>query len=94
MGTFPVPAGWNQITLWLRRVRAWLSFDAPEESESAPLGETLLALDHLEPRRARFLAAFAYLLGRVARADLQMSTEETRAMEALRRTPVTAARRS
>jgi uncharacterized tellurite resistance protein B-like protein len=36
-----------------------------------------------EPHRARFLAAFAYLLGRVARADLQVSTEETRTMEAL-----------
>ena len=39
------------------------------------------ALDRLEPERARFIAAFAYLLGRVARADICISPEETRAME-------------
>ena len=33
--------------------------------------------------RARFLAAFAYLLGRVAHADQHVSAEETAAMEAL-----------
>ena len=67
----------------VKSIRAWLGIDAPEEPEFAPLRETLEALDHLEPHRARFLAAFAYLLGRVARADLQVSTEETRTMEAL-----------
>ncbi len=39
------------------------------------------AIDRMEPERARFIAAFAYLLGRVARADLQISPEETRVME-------------
>ena len=39
------------------------------------------ALDRLEPERAKFIAAFAYLLGRVARADLDISLEETRMME-------------
>jgi len=39
------------------------------------------ALDRLEPDRARFIAAFAYMLGRVARADLCISPEETRVME-------------
>ncbi len=38
-------------------------------------------LDHMEPARARYVAAFAYILSRVARADLQVSHEETRAME-------------
>ena len=38
-------------------------------------------LDHLEPDRARFLAAFAYILSRVARADMHVSPEETRSME-------------
>lgn len=66
-----------------RSIRAWLGIDAPEEAQFAPLRETLEALDHLEPHRARFLAAFAYLLGRVARADLQVSAEETHMMEAL-----------
>ncbi len=67
----------------LKSIRAWLGVGAAKEPEFAPLRETLEALDHLEPDRARFLAAFAYLLGRVARADLQVSPEETRTMEAL-----------
>ena len=67
----------------VKSIRAWLGIGAREESEFAPLRETLLALDHLEPQRARFLAAFAYLLGRVAHADQQVSPEETRIMEAL-----------
>jgi uncharacterized tellurite resistance protein B-like protein len=67
----------------LKSIRAWLGIDAPEKDEFAPLRETLEALDHLEPDRARYLAAFAYLLGRVAHADQHVSPEETRAMEAL-----------
>lgn len=39
------------------------------------------ALDHLEPERARFIAAFGYILGRVANADMHITPEETRAME-------------
>ena len=38
-------------------------------------------LDNLEPERARFIAAFAYILSRVARADMNISDEETREME-------------
>jgi uncharacterized tellurite resistance protein B-like protein len=41
------------------------------------------ALDDLEPDRARYLAIFAYLLGRVAYADQDVSATETRTMEAL-----------
>jgi uncharacterized tellurite resistance protein B-like protein len=67
----------------LKSIRSWLGLDARDRDELAPLRETLDALDHLEPNRARFLAAFAYLLGRVAHADLHVSPEETRAMEAL-----------
>ena len=39
------------------------------------------ALEGMEPERARYIAAFAYLLSRVAHADLEISAEETRAME-------------
>lgn len=39
-------------------------------------------LEALEPERARYVAAFAYILGRVANADLDISEEESRAMEA------------
>ena len=61
----------------LNSIRAWLGVDAPEKKqEFAPLRDTLDALDHMEPNRARFLAAFAYLLGRVAHADQHVSPEE------------------
>lgn len=67
----------------LNSIRAWLCVDTPEKSDATPLREALDALDHLDPDRARYLAAFAYLLGRVAHADQHVSPEETRAMEAL-----------
>lgn len=66
-------------------IRSWLGFDAAAaaSSESAALRQLLDALDALEPNRARYLARFAYLLGRVAHADQHVSAEETRAMEGL-----------
>lgn len=38
-------------------------------------------LDRLEPERARYVAAFAVVLSRVAHADLDISTAERRKME-------------
>jgi uncharacterized tellurite resistance protein B-like protein len=38
------------------------------------------ALDQLNPSEARYLAAFAYLLGRAASADREIGTRETDAM--------------
>jgi uncharacterized tellurite resistance protein B-like protein len=35
----------------------------------------------MEPDRARYIAAFAYILSRVARADMNISDAETREME-------------
>jgi uncharacterized tellurite resistance protein B-like protein len=70
----------------LKSIRAWLGVDSSKHEEFAPLRDTLEALDHLEPNRARYLAAFAYLLGRVAHADQRVSPEETAAMEELVRT--------
>ena len=67
----------------MKSIRSWLGLETRDEREFAPLRETLNALDHLEPDRARFLAAFAYLLGRVAHADQHVSADETSAMEAL-----------
>ncbi len=67
----------------MKPLRAWLGVDASTSDDTAPLRTTLDALDHMPPDRARNLAAFAYLLGRVAHADQHVSPEETRAMEAL-----------
>lgn len=54
-------------------------------SASTPETETIRKiareLDQLDPEQARYLAAFAAILSRVARADLQVSEEETRKME-------------
>jgi uncharacterized tellurite resistance protein B-like protein len=41
------------------------------------------ALDRLDPARAKYVACYAYLLGRVAHADQHISPEESRAMERL-----------
>ncbi len=38
-------------------------------------------LDSMDPEKARYVAAFAYILGRVAHADLDISPAETRSME-------------
>ena len=38
-------------------------------------------LEALKPERARFIAAFAYILSRVANADREISDDETAAME-------------
>lgn len=67
----------------LKTLRTWLGLDRSATPESAPLRELVEALDRLDPDRARHLARFAYLLGRVALADRHMSPDETRVMEAL-----------
>ena len=68
----------------VRQLLTWLGVDQTQDArESAPLRELVETLDRLEPARARHLARFAYLLGRVAHADRHVSPEETRAMEAL-----------
>jgi uncharacterized tellurite resistance protein B-like protein len=67
----------------INTLRAWLGLGGESAPEHAPLREVVDALDRLQPDRARHLARFAYLLGRVAHADRHVSLEETRAMEAL-----------
>jgi uncharacterized tellurite resistance protein B-like protein len=66
-------------------IRTWLGLGnaRPGAPEHAALRDLVDTLEHLEPDQARHLARFAYLLGRVARADQHVSPEETRAMEAL-----------
>lgn len=65
-------------TIW-----SWLGLGAREPEESTVLRDVVTALDRLEPERARYVARFAYLLGRVAHADQQASAEETSVMERL-----------
>lgn len=62
---------------------------APATRRTDGVGETdtvrriVRELDRLDPARARHLAAFAYVLSRVANADLNISEEETGAMVAI-----------
>ncbi len=51
------------------------------EADTASVRRIVQQLDALPPARARFVAAFAYLLGRVAHADLEISADETGKME-------------
>jgi len=50
-------------------------------AETHTVRKVVEALDKLDPDQARFIAAFGYILGRVANADSHISDEETRAME-------------
>ncbi len=54
-----------------------------EERDTETVRRIAAELDRLEPGEARFLAAFAYVLARVAHADLEVSPEEVEAMERL-----------
>lgn len=49
--------------------------------ETETVRKIVKTLDELEPKRARYIAAFAYILSRVANADLKISREETLEME-------------
>jgi uncharacterized tellurite resistance protein B-like protein len=64
-------------------ISQWLGLGRVDAPEHAPLRDLVSALERLEPDRARYIARFAYLLGRVAYADRDVSDSESKAMEAL-----------
>ncbi len=65
----------------------FLGLNLEQETGSAAVAETetvrkiVQKLDDLPEDQARYIAAFAYLLSRAARADLYVSDEETAVME-------------
>jgi len=68
------------------RLLEWLGLGAPESAEppeTDAIRRIAAELRKLEPDRARFVAAFAYLLGRVACADRQVTDEEVERMREL-----------
>jgi uncharacterized tellurite resistance protein B-like protein len=65
------------ILEWLRTVR---STGPTDDGDTDTVRRIVHELDQLEPKRARFLAAFAYVLSRVAAADSHISEEETSEM--------------
>jgi len=58
-----------------------LGRNAGPQQEAASVRHIVEALDRMDPAAARTLARFAYVLGRVARADLEITADETREME-------------
>jgi uncharacterized tellurite resistance protein B-like protein len=63
-------------------------FAAPRETTTSPedtetIRKITRALDSMEPEQAKFLAAFAFILSRAARADLHISEAETKEIERL-----------
>jgi uncharacterized tellurite resistance protein B-like protein len=66
----------------MRTLQRLLGLDSRGESaDTATVRRIAAELDRLPPDEARRLAAFAYVLARVARADLEVSDEEVAAME-------------
>lgn len=57
--------------------------EAAAGSRASTIREIVDALDSLEEDRARYIASYAYILGRVAHADLDISNDETGEMERL-----------
>jgi uncharacterized tellurite resistance protein B-like protein len=60
-------------------VLRWLGLEQPPDTPGV-VDTVASVLGHLDARRARYLAAFAYLLGRVADADHAISAEERELM--------------
>ena len=54
---------------------------SPPERETETVRRIARELGELEPERRRFLAGYAYVLGRAAHADLHISDDETNLME-------------
>lgn len=52
-----------------------------ETGDTETVRKIIRELESLPPERARYVAAFAFILARVANADLDISLEETRRME-------------
>ena len=53
----------------MRSILAFLGFSGDPKTDSDAIHRIAAELDRLEPGRARYLAAFAFVLSRVARAD-------------------------
>src|SRR3972149_1638500 len=63
---------------------SWLGRERQQEPEDrGPLAEIEQALGGLEPDRAHYVACFAYILTRAARADHEVTDGEAREMERL-----------
>ena len=67
----------------LMSILKWLGLSSDAEPEHNQLGEIEAALEAQGPERARYLACFAYILTRAAKADHHVSDAEASLMEAI-----------
>ena len=67
----------------MRSVLAFLGLTSKTSSDSDAIRRIAAELDELDPAQARYLAAFAFVLSRIARADHEVSAEEATRMEQL-----------
>jgi len=76
-------AGGETMMSWLDKIlsRSSASSDGVSSSDSEAIRRIVDGLEALEPERASYVASFAYILGRVAHADREISRVETDAME-------------
>jgi uncharacterized tellurite resistance protein B-like protein len=68
----------------MQTILTFLGFKAePAGTDSDTIRRIADELDRLEPDRARYVAAFAFVLSRIARADHEITPDETETMERL-----------
>lgn len=82
------PAGWQRLPLRFSAgvsiLQRWLGGETHDEAGDTEVVRRIASrLGQLPPERARWLAAFAFVLARVANADLRISESETEAMRGL-----------
>jgi uncharacterized tellurite resistance protein B-like protein len=71
----------EERTMYPMSILKWLGIAAGEEQGDDNLREIEKALEAHGPERARYLACFAYILTRAAKADHHVSDGEARLME-------------
>jgi len=68
--------------MFIQRLLGLVPREAPaSDRDSATVRRIVSELESMQPAQARYLAAFAFILSRVADSDSHISPEETRAME-------------
>lgn len=67
------------ISNWLHQLRSHAAQSSSSQTDT--VRKIVNKLDQMPPDQARYIAAFAYILSRVARADMNVSTEEVAEME-------------
>ena len=72
---------WNLLGLDKKKLSDGMKGTAGSSAETETVSKIVHALEGMETERARYVAAFAYLLTRVARADQHLSEEESRTIE-------------